>query len=909
MATALSDIVPSGQRTVFGLTIKSLSLDLDDKEVKYTLTLIQDSGQIFELRNLDFTNGVAPLTNLHFGELNIIASVVSWEETLIDINGNSIFTVVLTSNGSIFLNSFKIVEASYVDSPQLINNNILVPTQIINGKTFGPSIQSIFRLFDDQIFQMAENTIFFNFDGLDPDINEERFVEVRSGETTLLDAIEDFTRSNNFDYSLDFSLLNGNIGISFVKTGLIEESSSLSSAFDNILDAIADADNDKIISYRKGYTITENFVQQHGDGIPKTDFLTQKIIHVVKGGYTSNLLNFTSSDIRQFWGFDSDGSLLGTPEKFSKMVQILNDENIVDEDIELRKFMNLWGRQYIVNADTYTEIAEYTQEQLQDIANEQQAMTDFCEALLIYFNSLPERQLGDPYRDPGTLFRNFVSDYFIIHTELTDSEENRIIEDAGASLNQISDPLAGDTLLDLIDEALNGIGGQNYPSIDEIQLEIGTQISLETSNLDQALIERPVPSGTEVVFYAFPSGAHPLVNDANAQENFRNTDGRWPSYIELPDLPRNIGLTSYGWSSKIVSSINHIESDSRHFIKVSVKKYKGYFIITIPGQAMMVSKTIVTGDGESGSVTVLSMADTLDNFFFSSINTQERYGPFIVLDGEIIDEQSNVFINALNDPKYKIVNIVDDRLVPERFSNNGTFSRSESIEQMKDYISKNINSLSSLAPVSQSFGTLEVAGLPRKEAFDGTIFPDGAKISRISVSFSVEGIKTIYYIKSEPIVEKPRDEIGTMPDDPVLESGESDAAAQIDPVIDEYELPHDLEQVGLSDAEKSYIYKKPEGGLGVIVGKESSTGPFYFVRRLNYADIDPQTFAGGLNITESYFLSEWHNVRNLAEPEDSFGYLLPGTRVTVSIFSEGEHRPQVPYIEQTPQVFAPPITG
>ena len=228
---------------------------------------------------------------------------------------------------------------------------------------------------------------------------------------------------------------------------------------------------------------------------------------------------------------------------------------------------------------------------------------------------------------------------------------------------------------------------------------------------------------------------------------------------------------------------------------------------------------------------------------------------------------------------------------------------------MEQYIASNVNSLGSIAPISQSFGTLEVAGLPREEAVNGTVFPDGAMISRISISFGVEGIKTIYYITSEPIVQTDPPKADKMPDDPVLDSTESDAAAESDPVIKEEELPHDLEQVGLSDKEMAYIYKKPEGGLGVVVGKEGVTGPFYTVRRLNYADIDPQTFAGGLNITESYFLAEWKDVRNLAEPADSFGYILPGTTVTVSIFSEGEHRPQVAYFEQTPPVFAPPIAG
>jgi len=96
--------------------------------------------------------------------------------------------------------------------------------------------------------------------------------------------------------------------------------------------------------------------------------------------------------------------------------------------------------------------------------------------------------------------------------------------------------------------------------------------------------------------------------------------------------------------------------------------------------------------------------------------------------------------------------------------------------------------------------------------------------------------------------------------------------------------------------------EKPTGGLGVIVAHVG--GPFYQIRRLNNVDLDPQTFS---RFGPGMFVSEWPRVRNLAEQEASPGYLSPGTRVTVSIFKERESSFGVPYIEQSPQVFAPPI--
>jgi hypothetical protein len=92
-----------------------------------------------------------------------------------------------------------------------------------------------------------------------------------------------------------------------------------------------------------------------------------------------------------------------------------------------------------------------------------------------------------------------------------------------------------------------------------------------------------------------------------------------------------------------------------------------------------------------------------------------------------------------------------------------------------------------------------------------------------------------------------------------------------------------------------------EGGAGVVTGKTLSTGPYYEVRRLASVDIDPQSFAGRITLPIG-----WSRVRNLAEPDNSFGYLLPGTQVTVEIFRPNESSQGTPFMEQTPQTFAPP---
>lgn len=271
MSDKLSEMIPKEQMMFFGLTVQRLNIDFNNDEDDsknntgniFTLTLIKESGQIFELENINFANGVAPLANLKLGELNIIGSVVSWEETAVDIGGNSIFVVTLIQYKGLFLNSFKIQEASYVSKPEFVNNTILAPGNIINGTTFGSPISEIFALFENRVFVLGENNVFFNFDELKTELNTEHLIKFNKEETTLWDIIDDFAKKNDFNYSLDLKLVNNFVMISFIKNKNINELNPISREFNNILDALIDADNGRIINCKRGYTITKNFTQEY----------------------------------------------------------------------------------------------------------------------------------------------------------------------------------------------------------------------------------------------------------------------------------------------------------------------------------------------------------------------------------------------------------------------------------------------------------------------------------------------------------------------------------------------------------------------------------------------------------------------------------------------------------------------
>lgn len=653
-------------------------------------------------------------------------------------------------------------------------------------------------------------------------------------------------------------------------------------------------------------------------------FLNQKIVNVIRGGFKSDFLQFTTGDIKQFWGFTGSGTLVNDPSELQQMKEILNFERYVGDDGDLRQYMNLWGRQFVVDSTKLTEILPLTPEQEAAMAEEEQAMINLVEALLSYFNSLPVRQLGDPYRNGIYAVNDFLTQYNSDHPEILDQPtsiygglSNFRIAFSEGTQKVVLEPQPN-SLMETFDRELNSLY-PHYPSIDEILIVVedknldGIRLPLDSTqiSLEQERISREIPVGTEISTYCFPSGSHSLDSQPLAKENFRESNGSWPSYVELPELPRNNGSTSYNWASKIISSVNHIEVGKKHYIKTGVRKYKDFYLITLPNELLQIESRdppanavhtfpfngVPAGETNPATtnlpITNITIITQLKQASIATTNTNKRYGPFIVLDGKLIGEQSQEFINVLNNPNFKIKNIIDDKLVPENFSNNGTLSFLESMEAMEDFIIKNGGNSRPLMSLIQSFGTLEVAGLPRKEAFDGTIFPDGSFIDRISVNFDVGGIKTIYYVKPRNIKNLPKEDKKAPEELPLgkCSPGTPSKDEKKDPVINEPET-HDPKENKLSDKENMEIIEK-QGGLGIIraAGREG-----YNVQLASYHS--PLT---------TFLSSQYSQVQNLAELEIGQGHLQIGTYVTVTIQHDSPNGPGIPTIEQTPQVFAPPL--
>lgn len=960
MAILLGDMLPPEERIAMGLSLQRMSIDYSAKESEgnaYTFILVKESGQIFQYEEVDFKDGICPIIQIDIGSLHVIASLISWKKIVTDIGGKSIYTVTLVQYTGLFLKPIQIAEMfsstllnpivgarlveqgavfnefGILQQPFLKDDTVFVSTTLVNGKIFGPSIKEIFKTINGEEFFMGapHSIVKYNLDGLFIDSDVPDLIKMNDGRTTLYDIIQDYSRANNFTYKLKFARttrIEINIfipttiyitEISFVKTGVLDENSHIAQGYSNVFDALTATHEGEIISSEQGYSVAKDFtvtIKSSKGSTTETvpgivgysEFGEKTKVSVVRGGPQSDFLHFIGGDIHQFWGFTSSGTLSEAPDDLNKMDKILNNQDIIDKDTYLREFMNLWGRQFVVNSTRLTEIQPFTPEQEEAVAKEEQAMIDLIEALLLYFNELPTRQLGDRYRNGQYEFDAFLDQYAIDNPDITNQaifDFNRAMLD-GPNDTVLLDP---DSMVGIFDRELNSLF-PHYPSVDEILAAVGegeiykfqgyVGLTLDSTqiNLEQARTNVIIPESVQVRNMCFPSTDHPLINTSKARANWRSSDGRWPAYIELPPLPKGTPTVSFEWASKIVSTINHVVLNKKHYIRVDVRQLNNYYIITLPGQLL---QTQTTGSKGENPEIKLKMIGGIENAYVPSEDTKKLYGPFIVSEGKLLDENSQEFIDISSDSvKYKINNIKRDTLVPEAFSENGTLTKEESLEKMRSFILKNYQSLNARLVWAHRFGSLTVAGMPVEEAYSSFVFSDMANINRVSVNFGIDGIKTTYYVDSPDHdninIELKYEDLGDKEEPPQIKNEE--------PKIDEPKLESDPKQNTLSDKEMEYIYKKPEGGQGVIVDVE--IGPFYTVRRVNYADIDSQTFAGGLNITESYFLAEWQHVRNLSEDEDSPGYLLPGTKVNVSIFSDSEFGPFIPYMEHSPEVFSPP---
>jgi len=404
---------------------------------------------------------------------------------------------------------------------------------------------------------------------------------------------------------------------------------------------------------------------------------------------------------------------------------------------------------------------------------------------------------------------------------------------------------------------------------------------------------------------SLPGGARQF--DPDILLKMTTEDGRWGPFVHLSELFTTGSGTVESpivphyvtWAPLVQNSNNLIPRESESFMKCTLEQYGRYVIMVLPVPLTRYYMDSDTGETSESRVT---RHGSLSKAWVPIMDRGIHYGPW---------SNTPMVRSRVPSPGSSEVSI-DKDLVPWTFGVRGLLDPMAQI-LLTEMAAQKIDTLPGLSVINT--GQLEVADVPQVNV--GQSIGLGGSVTEVFIRFDNNGVLTRYVMnlytrelgefkrKKQKEQETQQEEEEKEPEDNFPET-KDDLESPPEPESAP-ETEEDDGLTGPSEEQMSYVYDKPEGGMGIVSVKEG--GPYYAVRRLNYADIDPNTFAGGLNITNSYFLSEWTGVRNLAETDSSPGLIPVGTKVTVSIFSESEFGPWVPYMEQTPQVFTPPVVA
>jgi len=429
-------------------------------------------------------------------------------------------------------------------------------------------------------------------------------------------------------------------------------------------------------------------------------------------------------------------------------------------------------------------------------------------------------------------------------------------------------------------------------------------ISLDKNTLSDSSLS--MPTYPEIIPAAWwegdtpPHGAQQF--DPDVLMKMTTEDGRWGPFVSLP----SIFVTGSGteespikphyitWAPLSANSTNTIWREGEAYMRCVLEQYGRYVVIVLP-----VPLTRYYIDPDTGVIDsdTLVRHESLSMAWIPLMDRGIHYGPW---------SNTSLVKSRVPSPGRSEV-IVDKDLVPWIFGDRNMF-HSTAMDMLTDLAGKKIDTLPAMPVINT--GQLEVVGTPKVNI--GQAVGLGGSITEVFVRFDDNGVTTRYGMnlytrelgefkrKRQQERETDQAEAEKEPDDEFPEV-KDDLQAPPSPEA----APEQEDLQGPTDILWDVTMDKPEGGMGVIQAVEGG-GPYYTVRRLNYRDIDA---AGSVTdpLLLRAFVPEWTHVRNLAEPFNSPGWLPIGTRVTVSIYSEGPLGPFVEYIEQTPPTFAPPL--
>lgn len=233
----------------------------------------------------------------------------------------------------------------------------------------------------------------------------------------------------------------------------------------------------------------------------------------------------------------------------------------------------------------------------------------------------------------------------------------------------------------------------------------------------------------------WPSLRNPERFKKDGELRFSTDDGRWTSFVKLPD-PGNSGGE---WETSILTSQNILGTGFRRFyMKASVERVdlnrteearrrRGSIILVTLPHAMTAIKTSVV-DGEQ--VTRKTRLSALDEVYVPIMDRRRVYGPWT--SDDIIPEP----LRAAGKTRV----IIDSSLSPWTFGYRG-IGHTQAVNNMNAISRAKVRTY--VSPLTEvDTGELEVAGLPKQNL--GTEIGTGTNITSIVVSYSIQGIRTTY---------------------------------------------------------------------------------------------------------------------------------------------------------------------
>jgi len=901
--------------TLFGCTVKSIQAELgfDGEESRVIVTVIQEPGQDFTLNEVTTTNnGIRSVEFINFGAFRFFGNVESWSETVTDIRGSNIFEVTMRDAVNI-LDDVKILDCAGIhwgdpNDPNSPNGGAF-RTIKSQGGVFGgvvggfvpEKVSTTTPATDEDIAPGAAKRPIGFGDGVitiqpgDVDDCSEQGIKYDPVQQAINEAELTFGElKSRIDLTELTELINSKrvgddpsssarvkIGGRALATSTMIARFAKQYGFEWFLDSFQDETEDILIikvividrESQEGRLTIDDIKALHPDKImtEKLGFENKNGLSattMVQGGIRSVLEEFAGSDAREFWGFEP------------------RLENVLEGGF----------------------VAPY-----------------------VPFETPTYHIPGDP---PG------------VFTETTEAEMAQALNrDLNSSVDNIK-------LQALKQYSKEHWGRKFYIQIDNekfanrfVTLPPGIGLRLPRTFIDTRNSFVDVSTAGWFEKDDPPGGIDGLINNTDFLEKFATGDGRWTAFMRLPNIDSiDFGTTSKSvfdidgnvietietpivaeWDSTFNRSANILfntddEGNIEVFMKIGIERIANFWIITL-SEPLKVKK----------STDRFERVPNLDGgaIFLPNSDVRERYGPWSSVD-DIPEDQRPVGRTEV---------IVDKTLLPWTLGSRGiTHSAGMSLLNELAY--------SKVIVHENEDGTLStmqlvVADIPKVNL--GTPFEGGSNITNVGIQFTTGGIITTYnarfFSKTEnknkqkqkdrdplnppddkdpntPSLKELWDAIKDLagrshepPTDPVLADDE-DLDIDADDFLTEDDILDLLKDKTLPEIsevpETTYLYDKPEGGQGIIIGRDSG-GPFYTVRRTNIRDIDPSSFKGGLVISESYFLAEWPRVRNMAEDINSPGFLPIGTSVSVSIFrTTDSDRVGTPFIEQQPPTFAPP---